>query len=111
MFNPKAREEAGGGDHMVQVRFRGDATCKPATRIGNRTMPAVLTCRLFLVPQAIQEGLEINEMSALYFVVFASLVLLVIFFTMQHWIFVLIKCIFCFAAVQGLQVSWSMPHH
>lgn len=48
------------------------------------------------------EGLEITEMSAAYFVVFASLVLLVIFFTMQHWVFVVIKFIFCFAAVQGL---------
>lgn len=49
------------------------------------------------------EGLEITEMSAAYFVVFASLVLLVIFFTMQHWVFVIIKFVFCFAAVQGLQ--------
>lgn len=48
------------------------------------------------------EGLEITEMSAAYFVVFASLVLLVIFFTMQHWVFVVIKFVFCFAAVQGL---------
>eukprot|EP00740_Mantoniella_antarctica_P000185 CAMPEP_0181392268 /NCGR_PEP_ID=MMETSP1106-20121128/26492_1 /TAXON_ID=81844 /ORGANISM="Mantoniella antarctica, Strain SL-175" /LENGTH=532 /DNA_ID=CAMNT_0023513363 /DNA_START=211 /DNA_END=1809 /DNA_ORIENTATION=+ len=49
------------------------------------------------------EGLEITEMSAAYFVVFASLVLLVIFYTMQHWVFVVIKGVFCFAAVQGLQ--------
>ena len=49
------------------------------------------------------EGLEITEMSAAYFVVFASIVLLVIFFTMQHWVFVIIKFVFCFAAVQGLQ--------
>lgn len=49
------------------------------------------------------EGLEITEMSAAYFVVFASIVLLVIFFTMQHWVFLIIKGVFCFAAVQGLQ--------
>mmetsp|Transcript_28370 Transcript_28370/g.69895 ORF Transcript_28370/g.69895 Transcript_28370/m.69895 type:complete len:390 (-) Transcript_28370:141-1310(-) len=49
------------------------------------------------------QGLEITEMSAAYFVVFASIVLLVIFFTMQHWVFVVIKFVFCFAAVQGLQ--------
>ena len=48
------------------------------------------------------EGLEITEMSAAYFVVFASIVLLVIFFTMQHWVFLIIKGVFCFAAVQGL---------
>lgn len=58
------------------------------------------------------EGLEITEVSAAYFVLFASLVLLVIFFTMQHWVFVIIKFIFCFAAVQGLQalffaIFWS----
>lgn len=48
------------------------------------------------------EGLEITESSAAYFVVFASVVLLVIFFTMQHWVFIVIKGVFCFAAVQGL---------
>ena len=36
------------------------------------------------------------------FVVFASVVLLIIFFTMQHLVFVIIKGVFCFAAVQGL---------
>ena len=48
------------------------------------------------------EGLEITESSAAYFVVFASVVLLIIFFTMQHWVFIIIKGVFCFAAVQGL---------
>ena len=48
------------------------------------------------------EGLEITESSAAYFVVFASVVLLIIFFTMQHLVFVIIKGVFCFAAVQGL---------
>ena len=48
------------------------------------------------------EGLEITESSAAYFVVFASIVLLVIFFTMQHWVFIMIKCVFCFAAMQGM---------
>jgi len=50
------------------------------------------------------EGVEINEMSALYFVIMASIVLLVLFYTMQHWIFVVLRIIFAFASFQGLQV-------
>jgi len=50
-----------------------------------------------------EEGLQITGMSALYFVVFSSAVLLLIFFTMHHWVFTIIRCVFCFAAVQGLQ--------
>ncbi len=57
------------------------------------------------------EGLEITESSAAYFVVFASIVLLVIFFTMQHWVFIIIKAVFCFAAVQGLTALFFAAFH
>ena len=50
------------------------------------------------------EGVEINEYSALYFVIMASVVLLVLFYSMQHWIFVAMRLIFAFASFQGLQV-------
>ena len=48
------------------------------------------------------EGLEITDRSAAYFVVSASGGSPIIFFTMQHWVFIIIKGVFCFAAVQGL---------
>ena len=51
-----------------------------------------------------REGVEINEYSALYFVIMASVVLLVLFYSMQHWIFVAMRIIFAFASFQGLQV-------
>ena len=49
-------------------------------------------------------GLEITEMSAVYFVLFSSLVLVVLFYSMDHWIFVAFRLLFCLAALQGLSM-------
>lgn len=51
-----------------------------------------------------QEGIEINEYTAFWFVIMASAVLLVLFYSMQHWIFVVMRGVFALASFQGLQV-------
>lgn len=51
-----------------------------------------------------QEGIEINEYTAFWFVLMASVVLLILFYSMQHWIFVLMRGVFAFASFQGLQI-------
>ena len=51
-----------------------------------------------------QDGIEINEYTAFYFVIIASAVLLILFYSMQHWIFVVMRLVFAFASFQGLHV-------
>ena len=54
-----------------------------------------------------EEGaFEITEMSAVYFVLFSSLVLVVLFYSMDHWIFVAFRLLFCLAAFQGLSMMF-----
>ena len=55
-------------------------------------------------PDEDERGFEITEMSAVYFVLFSSLVLVVLFYSMDHWIFVAFRLLFCLAALQGLSV-------
>ena len=50
------------------------------------------------------EGIEINEYSAFWFVIMASAVLLILFYSMQHWVFVVMRLVFSFASFQGLYV-------
>jgi len=45
-------------------------------------------------------------MSAVYFVLFSSLVLVVLFYSMDHWIFVAFRLLFCLAAFQGLSMMF-----
>lgn len=54
-----------------------------------------------------EEGaFEITAMSAVYFVLFSSLVLVVLFYSMDHWIFVAFRLLFCLAAFQGLSMMF-----
>ena len=50
------------------------------------------------------QGIEINSYSAFYFVVLASVVLLILFYSMQHWIFVVMRGVFALASFEGLRV-------
>ena len=53
-----------------------------------------------------ERAFEITEMSAVYFVLFSSLVLVVLFYSMDHWIFVAFRLLFCLAAFQGLSMMF-----
>ena len=88
-------DEESGQQHQQQRRQRSRSRRGTSRRRRQQHSSA---------PDEDERGFEITEMSAVYFVLFSSLVLVVLFYSMDHWIFVAFRLLFCLAALQGLSV-------
>ena len=88
-------DEESGQQHQQQRRQRSGSRRGTSRRRRQQHSSA---------PDEDERGFEITEMSAVYFVLFSSLVLVVLFYSMDHWIFVAFRLLFCLAALQGLSV-------
>ena len=88
-------DEESGQQHQQQRRQRSRSRRGTSRRRRQQHSSA---------PDEDERGFEITEMSAVYFVLFSSLVLVVLFYSMDHWVFVAFRLLFCLAALQGLSV-------